>query len=510
MAQSLNALFIMADQMRADCMSCAGHPVLRTPNLDALAREGTRFTNAFVQSAVCGPSRMCYYTGRYVHNHRSNWNDVPLSRDERTMGHLLAEAGYRTVNCGKDHYVADPRGGGKPLADWVGTLWPWMTTLAGMEDYVLMDVGRECPEYVAFLREQGYPDEVVADPYLVNGANGPERWNWTTGVKGSVIRAEHSETAWLTDRALDFIRQPGHKPWMMHLSYLRPHQPTTPPEPYNALYAPGDMPPPVRAEEELDAHPLNRLFRIERSGPAVDSDPDWRRFRAGYYGLVAEMDHHLGRVFEALRDSGQWHRTVIVFCSDHGEYLGDHWMVEKELWHDTAYRTPLILRDPRREADTTRGTEVAALAESVDVLPTLLDAVGIAIPREMDGRSLLSVIHSGQEPSDWRTAVFADWDYRFYWTGEQLGIPPDRRRAWMVRTMEYKYWHVLDLPPVLFDLRNDPDELHNVAGDPACGTVMADLRTQLLEWRMSNEDERYVAETYRYRPHFGPSPFGVS
>ena len=111
----MNFLFIMVDQLRADTLGCAGHPVVRTPNLDALASEGARFSQAFVQQAVCGPSRMCYYTGRYCHNHRSNWNETPLPRDEQTVAHLFRSGGYRAISCGKDHYVADPRDGGKPF-----------------------------------------------------------------------------------------------------------------------------------------------------------------------------------------------------------------------------------------------------------------------------------------------------------------------------------------------------------------------------------------------------------
>jgi len=381
----MNVLFIMVDQMRADAMGCAGHPVVRTPNLDALAAAGVRFENAFVQQAVCGPSRMCYYTGRYVHNHRSTWNEVPLPRNEQTMGHLFLRAGYRAVNCGKNHFVADPKGGGKPLAPWEGMMWPWLTTLSGMEDYLLLDAGSHCPAYIDHLRNQGYDAEILENPYLLDGPNGRKQWTQHNGIHGSVVRAENSETAFLTDRAIDFIRAPGPKPWMMHLSYFRPHQPTTPPKPYNTMYDPADMPAPLRGETELDGHPMNRPFRQERLGHTADEEPAWRNFRAAYYGLISELDDNLGRVFSALKENGQWDNTLIVFCSDHGEYLGDHWTIEKELWYDQAYRTPFIVRDPRTKADITRGKTLAALVESVDVLPTMLAAAGAgALPP--DGR----------------------------------------------------------------------------------------------------------------------------
>lgn len=509
MPRPLNVLFIMVDQMRADAMSCAGHPVVRTPNLDALAAEGVRFRNAFVQQAVCGPSRMCYYTGRYVHNHRSTWNEVPLPQDEQTMGDLFRAGGYRPVQCGKTHFIDDPRHSGKPLRCEPGkaVMWEPLTTLRGMETYVLMDAGDRCRAYRDYLRAQGYPDEVCRFPYLIEGPQGLERYNFKNANKGSVLRAEDSETHWLTDRAIEFMRNPGDRPWMMHLSYMRPHQPTTPSQPYAGMYDPASIPPPLRREGETDIHPINEPFRIERLGPGLDEEEAWRNFRAAYYGLITEIDDNLGRLFTALKETDHWDCTLIIFCADHGEYAGDHWMFEKELWYDQAYRTPFIVRDPRASADPSRGKVCDAFVESVDSLPTMLSACGMDVPPYLDGRDLSPILRTGETPPGWRDAVFADWDYRFYWTGEHLGVPSTRRRAWMVRTEEYKYWHVLDLPPVLFDLKKDPQEFYNVAADPAYASVENECRRRLLEWRMGNQDETYTDLTWQVRPHFGRNPF---
>ncbi len=230
--------------------------------------------------------------------------------------------------------------------------------------------------------------------------------------------------------------------------------------------------------------------------------------RATYYGLIAEIDHHLGRGWETLERLGLREQTLVLFTADHGEYLGDHWMFEKELFYDEAYRVPLIVCDPRPEADATRGLLNDEFVEAVDVLPTLLEWAGRPVPPAIQGRSLLPLLH-GRQPEGWRDAVFADWDFRFYWTPKQLGIPPRQCRAWMVRDRRYKYWRFLSpqLPDVLFDLDADPQERRNVAGDGAYAAVVAACRTRLLDWRMGNEDERRVAWTYARRPGFGANPF---
>ena len=513
MSERPNVLFIMVDQMRADAMGCAGHPVVRTPNLDALAAGGVRFSNAYVQQAVCGPSRMCFYTGRYVHNHRSNWNDVPLPRGEQTMGDLFSAAGYRTIQCGKTHYVPDPTGAGGRLRMEGAIPWGAYAGLKGMRECELMDAGSASAPYREYLRSRGYPEQVVQYCYQIAGDDGPEPWNFVNANRGSVLRAEDTETHWLTDRAMEFLRVDDDRPWMMHLSYYRPHQPTTPSEPHASLYDPASVPPPIRSDEELDGHPLNRPFRLERGGQALDAEEAWRNFRAAYYGLITEIDDNLGRLFAFMKQRGLWDRTFIVFTSDHGEYAGDHWMFEKELWHDQAYRVPLILRSPPPQPPGDAGPGPprnrvhTAFVESTDILPTMLAAIGQPPQPHLDGRSLLPLIHSNQTPADWREAVFADWDYRFYWTGDRLGIAPDRRRAWMVRTERHKYWHLLDLPPVLFDLRTDPDELRNVADDPGYRAAVNECRLRLLEWRMANEDETCAEATYQARPHFGEDPF---
>lgn len=508
-----NVLFIMTDQMRADCMFCAGHPVVKTPHLDELAGDGVLFRRAYVQSAVCGPSRMCFYTGRYPHANRSPWNEVPLPADEKTIGHYFAEGGYRAVLCGKTHYTPDP------LDD--PSVQPAegirRATLAGLETWELNDGRGE--GWLAHLRSMGYPDEVVRDPFSVDTPPDADRDHAAYPTR---FRREDSDTAFMTDRAMAFMADaagppgsPG-SPWFLHLSYFKPHLPIVAPYPYNELYDPTDSPAPNRSPEELARpHPFHIPFRIERGGVAYDDEKVWRQRRATYYGLITEIDDHLGRLFRFMKDRGLWENTLIIFTSDHGEYVGDHWMFEKELFYDEAYNVPFIVRDPRPCADGTRGMAMDDFVESLDVLPTCMEVCGLCgpdgpggldTPAVLQGRSLVPLLH-GERPGDWRTEVYADWDFRFYWTPKKLGIPPERCRGWMVRDDRFKYWHFNGMPDVLFDLEADPGELRNVAGDPRYAGAVQHLRVRLMDWRMSNEDVSRVAWTYGRRPGFGRNPF---
>jgi arylsulfatase A-like enzyme len=181
-------------------------------------------------------------------------------------------------------------------------------------------------------------------------------------------------------------------------------------------------------------------------------------------------------------------------------------MFEKELFYDEAYNVPFIIRDPRVEANPTRGLANDDFIESVDVVPTFLEACSLGIPSAIQGRSIGPILRA-ERPSDWRNEVYADWDFRFYWTPKKLGIPPDKCRGWMVRDTHFKYWHFNGMPDVLFDLNKDPQELYNVAEDPAYAEVIQTYRLKLMDWRMANEDVSRVSWAYNRRPGFGANPF---
>jgi arylsulfatase A-like enzyme len=212
--------------------------------------------------------------------------------------------------------------------------------------------------------------------------------------------------------------------------------------------------------------------------------------RAVYAGLAAEVDHHLGRVFRALRDSGRWDDTVVVFTADHGEQLFDHWMLGKAGYFDQSAHIPLIIRDPAAASGAGRGRAVAHVSESVDLLPTILALAGLTPPRNADGRSLLPFC-AGETPADWRDE--AHWSYYFGNVRSRrleraLGLPTDWCHLQVVRTERLKYVHFAGLPPVLFDLREDPQELRNRADDPAARSLRLEGLDRMMTWRQRFEE----------------------
>src|SRR5712691_9950488 len=262
-----NILFIMCDQLRWDYLSCYGHPTLTTPTIDALAERGVRFTNAFVQSALCGPSRMSFYTGRYVASHRAFGNFVPLPIDERTIGDYLRGQGIRVAVDGKTHVernVEELKRLGINPASRIGTL----ILEGGFEPYdrhdgVLADENAQeaiTNRYTRYLRSKGY---VSDNPWLdfANSGEGKDGtpltgWHMRYAQTPARVDERHSETAYTTDRALKFIRECGERSWCLHLSYIKPHWPYVAPAPYHQTYKPADVIPAKRDPSEKNRpHP---------------------------------------------------------------------------------------------------------------------------------------------------------------------------------------------------------------------------------------------------------------
>lgn len=507
MAAIRNVLFIMCDQLRWDHMGCAGHPYLRTPNLDTLAARGVRFTQAYVQSGICGPSRMSYYTGRYVASHGATHNRVPLSVGEVTLGWHLRESGRTLALAGKTHVLPDARGmkrlqldGQHDLAALLKEGW---FTLVDRHDGHHAEPDSA---YAHWLRRQGYDshdpwtDWVIAveDEHgrVLNG------WKMRNARLPARVREEHSETAYTTDVALDFMARQGDEPWVLHLSYVKPHWPYIAPAPWHRAYTAEQCLPVSRhAVERTDAaHPVMRAFQDEEVARSFQNDDCIRTVRPAYQGLIGQLDQHLGRVWEAMERLGRWKDTLVVFCSDHGDYLGDHWLGEKELFHDCIQRVPFLLYDPSAEADATRGTAEARFVEAVDVVPTILDALGLDAAEHMvEGRSLLGLTRggaasrcqsgagaaaeSGRADAPWRDAVFSELDWTFRGARRRLGHPTGQHGAWMVRDARWKYIHWSSgHRPQLFDLANDPEEFHDLGAATTHEGVREAMREKLLAW----------------------------
>lgn len=511
-ATARNVLFIMADQLRADHLACAGHPWLKTPNIDALARRGVRFANAFVQSGVCGPSRMSFYTGRYVSSHGATWNRVPLSVGELTFGDHLRGAGLRLTLAGKTHVMVDHHGLARLKMEGDSEL-ETLLRQGGFDQLDRYDGHHAEPRgaYAAWLRAKGYDSADPWTDYVISGVDADGRivsgWKMRNVHLPARVREEHSETAYTTDRAIEFIDGQGDDPWVLHLSYVKPHWPYIAPAPYHAAYTLDQCLPLQRHQAELEnQHPVLAAYRQQEECANFMRAEVSDMVRPAYQGLIEQLDTHLGRLFEALEARGRFKDTLIVFTADHGDYLGDHWLGEKEQFHDTVQRVPFILFDPSVDADATRGTTPADFVEAIDVVPTALDALGLDPARHVvEGRSLLALTRARQSEGAWRDAVFSELDYAYRQARLILDRPVDRCRAWMVRTARWKYVHWQDLPPQLFDLQADPEEFFDMGRDPGHEAVRDTLRKRLLDWfaglkrRSTVTVDDVAAGTHRYK-----------
>ena len=501
-----NILFIMCDQLRWDYLGCTGHPHLKTPNIDALAARGVRFSKAYVQSTICGPSRMSAYTGRYVRTHGSTQNGVPLKVGEPTLGDHLKAVGARTVLVGKTHMAADKEGLerlGIPADSIIGV----HVSQCGFEPYERDDGlhpdGRYDPNppYDRYLRAIGFDAENPWEHWAnsAEGAGGEllNGWLLSHADKAARIPEEHSETPYMTGRAIDFMREAAAdpQPWCLHLSYIKPHWPYIVPAPYHDMFGAADVIPPVRNEaERQNPHPLYRAFMEERYSTAFSRDEVRKRVIPAYMGLIKQIDDQLGVLFDFMRKTGLLENTMIVFTSDHGDYLGDHWLGEKYLFHDQSVRVPLIIADPSPEANATRGSVSDALVEMIDLAPTFLEVTGGAPkPHVLEGRSLLPLLR-GEKPSAWRQIAFSEYDYAFDLARIKLAVPIPDARAYMVTDGRWKYIHADGFRPMLFDLVTDPQELNDRGGDPSCAAECARLYEHLARWSRTTRTQTTVSD----------------
>ncbi len=481
----LNVLFVTVDQWRGDCLSSAGHPVVRTPNLDRLAAGGVSFRRHFAQAAPCGPSRASLYTGMYLMNHRSVLNGTPLDARHTNVAWMARGLGYEPALFGYTDTSVDPR-------------------TVGPDDPRLRDYEGVLPGFdpVGYLPE-GNPTAWI-EWMRAAGEDVPEEWRAFVDLpaEGTKWRtqydAKHSQTVYLTDRALDFVddRSAGAKPWFAHVSYLRPHPPFLAPAPYDTMFDPAAVPAPVRAAtraEEGAQHPLLGVM-IDHPIVASPDDPqEQRELQAAYYGMLAEVDDQLGRLFDALDEMGIASSTLVVLTSDHGETLGDHWVMHKLGWFDQTFHVPLIVRDPRSRFDATRGQTVDSFTEHVDVLPTFADLLGTEVPLQCDGRPLTPWL-DGATPADWRREVYSEFDFRdpdgrmF----EQIfGLTLEECSLAVLRDDHGKYVHFSGhptLPPIFFDLDNDPAQVVNRAADPEYAPKVLDYAQRMLARRMTHAD----------------------
>ncbi|WP_341864233.1 alkaline phosphatase family protein [Gymnodinialimonas sp. 57CJ19] len=487
-----NILFIMCDQLRFDYLGCYGHPTQRTPNIDALAAQGVRFTNAYVQSPVCGPSRMSTYTGRYPRSHGSTWNSFPLRVGEMGIGDYLRPLGVRTALCGKSHVVPDGEGMERLGVDRT-TAEAKLMEQAGFELWDRMDgvhpaKGRAPSHYNDHLRAKGMEGESPWESW----ANAPEgdkgealsAWHMEHANRPAKCPEEDSETAYTTDRAMAFIDDAGDQPWCLHLSYIKPHWPYVASAPYHDMYSEADVIPAHRSEAEREnAHPFLAAFHDTRVAKVFNQPGVRERVIPVYMGLITQIDDHIGRLRAHLEATEQADNTLIVFTSDHGDYLGDHWLGEKDLFHECSVKIPLIVMDPSRDSDASRGTVSDALVESIDLLPTFIEACGGEVPDHIiEGKSLKPLLAGDTTPL--REFVISEFDYSTRIARKTLNMPIADCRTQMVFDGRYKLINITGFRPMLYDLHEDPDEFTDLGTHPDYAQTITRLQGHLFDWAL--------------------------
>jgi arylsulfatase A-like enzyme len=494
-----NVLFITVDQWRGDSLSALGHPVLTTPTLDRLAAHGTLFANHWANAAPCGPSRACLYTGTYLHHNRSVNNGTPLDSRFTNVALLARRAGYDPVLFGYTDTSLDPR----TLPDGDPRLRSYEEVLPGFRAVVHEPWESGSRQWGSWLAAQGV--DVPANPHdlyrPIPDFPGADRHGSTWAP--ARFSAEQSETAFMVEAVTTWLDENGHQPFFVHASFIRPHPPRRNPVGYHDLYDADGIPPfiaaPTKAEEAA-AHPLNGVLMYMPHAGAPEDEIERRQMRATYHGAQKEVDDQLARLFDHLDSSGLADSTLVVFTSDHGEMGGDHWLFEKLGYWDESFHVPLIIRDPDPLAAPARGRVVHSFTESVDVLPTICQWLGIDVPLQADGFALQPFI-TGEgitadgSPEHWRTEAHWNWNFSNPVTqlAEQfLGVPMAHCALDVVRGAGVKYVQfaadVAVLPPLLFDLVDDPDQLHDLVrtGDgPELGWQAAQ---RLVQWRMRNDD----------------------
>ena len=496
----MNILFIMYDQLRFDYLSCTGHPYIKTPNFDKIASMGVNFTNTYVQSPICGASRMSFYTGRYTSSHGAHWNGFPLRVGEITLGDHLRNLGMDCWLIGKTHMRADAEGMarlglspdsiiGARQAECGFDVWKRDDGLwAQGPDGIYGDGDKS---YNEFLKSKGYEGENPWADYAnasIEDGKIASGWFLTNADKPANIREEDSETPWLTNEAISFMEHTK-EPWCAHVSYIKPHWPYIVPSPYHKMYGQNQILPATRHPvEKENTHPVYNAFLNNKIAKAFQNDEARAKVIPAYMGLIKQCDDQLERIINYLEETGKIKDTVIVLTSDHGDYLGDHWLGEKDLFHEPSVKIPLIIYDPRASADKTRGTTCSNLVESIDLSATFIEMAGGTVPDHIiEGKSLIPFLN-GTPVANWREVVFSEYDYSITPMAKELGVQDKDARLFMVFDGRYKLIHAEGgFRPILFDLENDPDEFQDLGKQDNHKEVIKVLYAHLAQWgrRMS-------------------------
>ena len=437
-----NVLFILCDDIRWNAMSCAGHPTLKTPNIDRIAREGVRFANMFCTTSLCSPSRASILTGLYAHSHgvRDNFTELPLKN--ANWAQRLKDAGYETAYMGKWHMGEDN------------------------------DLPRPGFDYFATHKGQGKYFDTA----------------WNINGEGTKVIPGYYTTN-VTNMALDWLKRDHvSRPWALCVGHKAPHSFYTPEDKYAHAFDDVRVPYPQTAALLADKpswikerlytwHGIyGPLFEWRKDFPndKPEGVKDFENMVHGYWGTIMSVDDSVGRLLKYLEDTGQLDRTIVVFMGDNGLLEGEHGMVDKRTAHEASLRIPLLVRYP----PLAKGKVVDQQALTVDVAPSLIELCGAKPLEKIHGKSWAKLVHEGD--STWRTSWFYEYNYE-----KQFPYTPNVRA---VRTDSWKYIHYPhgDGSPdrhmaELYDVKHDPEERTNLIADVARAPLVRQLQAELAK-----------------------------
>ena len=487
-----NFVFILTDQQQREGLGCYGNQVADTPNIDRLAAGGVTFENAFCANGECMPSRASLLTGRMPRTHDLVANGTWLSPKELTLPQVLASNGYRTRHVGKIHLsphgALDPRIGTNETGYespegpefWAaGKEFP-LPYYGFQEAQVCAGHGEDHMHYYRDLleRDPGLPELLKMENALEPPSGAPYSWK-------SAIPEEHHCSTWVGDKAVEALQSfaQANDPFFLFVGIPDPHVPFCPPAPWCYKFNPADMPMPKRDRRETESasrmymQTLARYAEILPYHPMEMPEEHIREIIAHTYGMVSLLDKTVGRIIAALERLGLEDDTVVIFSTDHGEHLGNHWLIYKTLPYDELIHLPLIWYNPSRFAP---GTRPEGIVSHIDMMPTILDLAGIQHPRGIQGTSYAEGLSTGE---------VAGRPYA-YMEDDGLGTNSVSYTR-TIRTAEYRLTYYLPLEEgELFDLRNDPNEFVNRWNDPEYGRVRREMTELLLQATMQASDPK--------------------
>jgi arylsulfatase A-like enzyme len=450
-----NILFLVADEYRHDCLGAAGHPIVKTPNLDRLAGGGMRLSRAYVAAPVCSPSRATLFTGRYPQVHGVTTNNMPFAPGEVVLPELLRAQGYTTGMVGKLH-----------LQDYK----TWF-------DYAQLDTEGSSAEYRAFLNARGQaltgaPNTAAVAGSLVKPDQTPLR------VGTSVLAEDIYPEAWEADQAIAFIQQQKgkEKPFFLYVSMLKPHSEFVIPAPFDRMYPASEMPLPATFKPGIpmpadlqgaDDPPAKKKAARKRGDSNVrhfiNDTSILKEVIAHYYGAVTMVDKQMGRVLDALEEAGFRDNTVVVFTADHGNMLGERNRMFKGVMYESSARVPMLYRGPGVKP----GQVSDVLLDNATVTPTLLELAGLPVPAGVQGQSIARLLRG---------------------EGNGPGVAYSYLRDKMVRKGDWKLIVPLAAAargsdgPELYNLARDPLEQDNLYDKPEAAAAQRELTALMEAW----------------------------